>query len=301
VREVINEFINYLAVERGLAENTILAYRSDLEQFFDHLDEQEIESLKDITKESIISFLSSLKEVGCATSTLSRKLATLKTFFRFLLDEEHLDTDPTFDLESPKVEKTLPYILNIGEIEQLLQQPEADKPLGLRDVAMLELLYATGIRISELIDLDISDVNREEAYLRCLGKGHRERIIPIGHPALQAIELYLAEGRGHLIKNLRETALFVNRFGKRLTRQGAWKNLKRYARKAGIGKGISPHTFRHTFATHMLENGADLRSVQELLGHVDISTTQIYTQVSKEKLKMDYEKYHPRAKIKAIS
>ncbi len=291
----LNEFINYLAVERGLAQNTLESYGRDLRQYQTYLKNSQIDILKDANRNTILTYLNSLQSNGRAVSTVSRNLAAIKSFYQYLVRERYLDKDPAAHLESPKLEKKLPKILTIGEVEELLKQPNITLPAGLRDKAMLELLYATGIRVSELISLNISDVNLDMGYIKCYGKGAKERIVPLGSIAAKCVQDYISKGRPKLVRTYEEASLFVNHHGNRLTRQGFWKIIKKYAQEANIIKEITPHTLRHSFATHLLENGADLRSVQEMLGHADISTTQIYTHVTKNRLKEVYNKTHPRA------
>jgi len=285
----VNEFINYLAVERGLAQNTLESYGRDLHQFQMYLQNGNMEILKDSNRTTILSYLSSLQSKGRAVSTISRNLAAIKSFYQYLVRERYLEKDPAANLESPKLEKKLPKVLSITEVEELLKQPSGFLPTGLRDKAMLELLYATGIRVSELISLNISDVNLDMGYIKCYGKGAKERIVPLGSIAAKCVQDYIGKGRSKLIRTYEEAALFVNHHGNRLTRQGFWKIIKKYAQEADINKAITPHTLRHSFATHLLENGADLRSVQEMLGHADISTTQIYTHVEDEMIKQVFE------------
>ncbi|HWR45232.1 site-specific tyrosine recombinase XerD [Sporomusa sp.] len=291
----VNEFINYLAVERGLAQNTLESYGRDLRQFQTYLQNSQLDFLRNSNRDTILSYLNSLQLKGRAVSTISRNLAAIKSFYQYLVRERHLEKDPAVNLESPKLEKKLPRILSIGEVEELLKQPNTFQPTGLRDKAMLELLYATGIRVSELICLNISDVNLDMGYIKCYGKGAKERIVPLGSIAAKCVQEYIGKGRTKLVRTYEEPSLFVNHHGNRLTRQGFWKIIKKYAMEACITKEITPHTLRHSFATHLLENGADLRSVQEMLGHADISTTQIYTHVTKNRLKEVYDKTHPRA------
>jgi len=291
----VNEFIMYLAVERGLAQNTLESYGRDLRQFQKYLDNSQIDIVKNSDRDNILSYLGSLQSKGRSVSTISRNLASIKSFYQYMVRERHLDKDPAINLESPKPEKKLPKILTINEVEELLRQPDILLPSGLRDKAMLELLYATGIRVSELTNLNISDVNLDMGYIKCYGKGSKERIVPLGSIAARCVQEYTAKGRTKLVRSYEEPSLFVNHHGKRLTRQGFWKIIKKYALEASIMKAITPHTLRHSFATHLLENGADLRSVQEMLGHADISTTQIYTHVTKNRLKEVYDKTHPRA------
>lgn len=291
----VNEFINYLAVERGLAPNTLESYGRDLRQFQTYLQNDKMDMIKDSNRNTILSYLNNLQTKGRAVSTISRNLAAIKSFYQYLVRERYLEKDPAANLESPKLEKKLPKILSINEVEELLKQPNAFLPSGQRDKAMLELLYATGIRVSELISLNISDVNLDMGYIKCYGKGSKERIVPLGSIAARCVQEYISKGRSKLVRTYDEAALFVNHHGNRLTRQGFWKIIKKYAQEANIMKDITPHTLRHSFATHLLENGADLRSVQEMLGHADISTTQIYTHVTKNHLKEVYDKAHPRA------
>jgi integrase/recombinase XerD len=296
MKKLIHEFINYLSVERGLAMNTLESYGRDLRQYSQFLDQDEDESnLDSVTRTTIINYLVHLQTQGKATATIARRLAALKAFYQFLVREQRIKADPTANLESPKLEKRLPRVLTVKEVERLLAQPDPAQPAGVRDRAMLELLYATGIRVSELVSLNVNDVSLEMGYIKCSGKGSKERIVPLGTLAIQSCRDYLAAPRKRLIKDREETALFVNHHGHRLTRQGFWKIVKKYAADAKVEKEITPHTLRHSFATHLLENGADLRSVQEMLGHADISTTQIYTHVTKGRLKEVYARTHPRA------
>ncbi len=291
---LIHEFINYLSVERGLAMNTLESYGRDLRQYSQFLQEDEAD-LDAASRNTILNYLLFLQQQGKATATIARRLAALKAFYQFLVREKRINADPTANLESPKLEKRLPRVLSVAEVERLLSQPDGSQPSGLRDRAMLELLYATGIRVSELVSLGVDDVNLEAGYIRCAGKGSKERIVPLGSLAIKSVREYLESGRMKLVKDREESALFVNHHGHRLTRQGFWKIVKKYADDARIEKEITPHTLRHSFATHLLENGADLRSVQEMLGHADISTTQIYTHVTKGRLKEVYARTHPRA------
>lgn len=295
MKSLIDEFIHYLAVERGLADNTLDSYNRDLNQFLGFLEKERVKDLHEATRNIIMAYMLFLQKRGRATATVSRHLAALKSFYHFLLREKYIEKDPTANLESPKIEKKLPRILTVNEVEMLLTQPKGVEPAGMRDKAMLELLYATGIRVTELISLDTLHINLDMGYIRCFGKGSKERIVPVGSFARKCVNEYLAKGRVKLVKNYSEQALFVNQHGRRLTRQGFWKIIKKYARWAGIAKDITPHTLRHSFATHLLENGADLRSVQEMLGHADITTTQIYTHLTKGHLREVYAKSHPRA------
>lgn len=295
MKSLVEEFIHYLAVERGLADNTLDSYNRDLNQFLGFLEKEKVKDVQKATRNMVMSYLLFLQKRGRATATVSRHLAALKSFYHFLLREKYIEKDPTANLESPKLEKKLPRVLAVNEVEMLLNQPKGSEPAELRDKAMLELLYATGIRVTELIQLDVNHINIDMGYIRCFGKGSKERIVPVGSFARRCVDEYLHKGRVKLIKNKAEQALFVNQHGRRLTRQGFWKIIKKYARRAGISKEITPHTLRHSFATHLLENGADLRSVQEMLGHADITTTQIYTHLTKGRLREVYAKSHPRA------
>ncbi len=295
MNNLVDEFIHFLSVERGLAENTLSSYRRDLLTFIEFLKSKKINSFQEISRADLSDYLFMLRTKGRAPSTISRNLASIRTFCQFMIKEGFINNDPSSELESPKQVKKLPDVLSFSEVEILLNQPDNGCPRGLRDRAMIEMLYATGIRVSELIDLDRTHADINNGYILCVGKGNKERIIPLGSIAIKVLKEYLENVRPNLIKNESETALFVNHHGRRLTRQGFWKIIKKYATKAGVSKSITPHTLRHSFATHLLENGADLRSVQEMLGHSDISTTQIYTQITKKKLKSIYSKTHPRA------
>ncbi|HWI51062.1 MAG TPA: site-specific tyrosine recombinase XerD [Symbiobacteriaceae bacterium] len=295
MKKLIHEFINYLSVERGLAINTLESYGRDLRQYSEFLETDDESALDSVSRNTIVNYLLYLQSQGKATATIARRLAALKAFYQFLVREKRIGSDPTANLESPKLEKRLPKVLSVTEVERLLAQPDAGQAAGVRDRAMLELLYATGIRVSELVSLDVTDVNLEMGYIKCSGKGSKERIVPLGSLAIQSCREYLSGARTRLVREREELALFVNHHGHRLTRQGFWKIVKKYAEDAKIEKEITPHTLRHSFATHLLENGADLRSVQEMLGHADISTTQIYTQVTRGRIKEVYAKAHPRA------
>lgn len=294
----LQSFIHYLSVERGLAPNTLESYERDLTQYIGHLKEGGTVSLKDTAKSHIVSYIGKLRKAGKAPATVSRSIVSIRAFYQFLVRERVIDKDPSLHLESPKLEKRLPKVMSMHEVERLLEAPQTSTPNGMRDKAMLEVLYATGIRVSELISLSMDDIHLSLGYVRCLGKGSRERIIPLGRIAAQTLDQYIRTSRPKLLRPGRsEEALFVNHLGTRMTRQGFWKIIKKYAAQSGIRKEITPHTLRHSFATHLLENGADLRSVQEMLGHADISTTQIYTHVTNKRMKEVYNQTHPRAKI----
>lgn len=291
---LVQKFVNFLERDKRLSLNTLQSYRRDIEQYFIYLQEINLQNITNTNKTTVIAYLLYLQKKGRATSTISRNLASIRSFYQYISKNKIIDNDPTSELESPKVEKKLPQILSTEEVELLLEQPQCIDLKGFRDKAMLELLYATGIRVSELIQLNVSDINLDIAFIRC-NKGTRERMIPIGSMAIAAVREYLAKSRPLLIQKSDEKALFVNINGGRLTRQGFWKIIKQYKNMAKISKDITPHTLRHSFAAHLLENGADLRSIQEMLGHSDISSTQIYAQIAKNKIKEVYKKTHPRA------
>ncbi len=294
MRSQIASFINYVQVERGLSPNTVIAYRSDLEKFTHYCQGRKL-PLARLGREQVVDFLGRLYRQGLDSRSVARQLATLRNFFRFLLQEEILRRDPTEHIESPRVWKRLPKFLSLGEVERLLAQPDAATLLGLRDKAMLELLYATGLRVSELVNLKVGDVQLDAGYLRCLGKGSKERVVPLGRKAIAAVEAYLRRGRPQLVRRRASAHLFLSRRGQGMTRQHFWHLLGGYVRAAGIRTRLSPHGLRHSFATHLLERGADLRTVQVLLGHADISSTEIYTHVAQERLRQVYRAHHPRA------
>lgn len=292
----LQDFIHYMLVEKGLAKNTIISYERDLKSYIQYLKHIEQKtSLNKVTRVHIIQFLSYLKEQEKSEKTLARHLASIRSFHQFLLREKICERDPTVHIEAPKLAQKLPQVLSLSEVEALLATPDVNTAYGLRNRAMLELLYATGMRVSELIELNVGDLHLTMGFVRCVGKGNKERIIPIGDIATNILARYLSDGRPKLQSSTYTTkTLFLNHHGKGMTRQGFWKILKKLATEAKIEKELTPHTLRHSFATHLLENGADLRAVQELLGHADISTTQIYTHVTKTRLKDVYTKYHPR-------
>lgn len=295
MERILEDFINYLSVEKGLARNTLESYQRDLNKFLQYLKRSEIQGFENASRKNISQYLMEQKQNGLAATTVNRNLASIRSFCHFLLKEGLIEENPAIELESPRTEKKLPSVLSFNDVELLLNQPDLTSFTGKRDKAMLELLYATGIRVSELVSLDLNSVNIKMGFLRCDGKGNKERMIPLGSMSIKSMEDYLQKSRPKLIKLKDERALFINQHGKRLTRQGFWKILKKYALKAGIQEIITPHTLRHSFATHLLENGADLRSVQEMLGHADISTTQIYTHISRKRIKEIYRQTHPRA------
>jgi integrase/recombinase XerD len=290
----VDNFINYLIVERGLSSNTVESYSRDLRKFFDYLEEQRISDLAAIDSVTIISFMLQLRDHGLSSRTTGRNLSAIRMFFRFLVRENVLMIDPTVNIESPKIRPHLPSVLSIAEVNALLSQPDIRNARGLRDKTMLELLYATGVRVSELVKLKVENINLEVGYLVAFGKGAKERVVPLGESAQDYLREYSLSARSALLKAKTSQYLFLNASGGALTRQGFWKIMRRHALGAGIDKKLSPHTLRHSFATHLLERGADLRSVQMMLGHTDISTTQIYTHVTKERLKKIHQRYHPR-------
>ncbi|WP_017728162.1 site-specific tyrosine recombinase XerD [Halalkalibacterium ligniniphilum] len=292
----LEEFLHFQQVERGLATNTIQSYRRDLLQYMKYLSNVEgVQDWNQIERLTIVNYLYFLREQGKADTSIARTIASIRSLHQFLLREKLANQDPTVHVEIPKTAKRLPKVLSLEEVEALLDSAEGSDPFSLRNKAMLELLYATGIRVSELVTLSLTDLHLTMGFVRCVGKGNKERIIPLGQVAADALEAYLEAGRPKLIKKQQHETLFVNHHGRPLTRQGFWKILKQLVAKANIDKPLTPHTLRHSFATHLLENGADLRAVQEMLGHADISTTQIYTHVTKARLKDVYATYHPRA------
>ncbi len=298
-RDPIEEYLDYIGVERGLAPNTLLAYRRDLEDFLAYLGDDDartrLERLRDVDRVSVGSYVVHLRSRGLASTTVARRLAALRGFLNYLVGIDDLKRNAARDVEAPKPTHRLPSVLTPEEAMALLSEPATAEPRDLRDQAILELLYATGIRVSELVNLDHDSVHPVRRQVRCIGKGNRERIVPLGAIAAQALERYLELARPRLARRAREMALFLNHRGGRLTRQGIWKIVRRRAVATGITKKLTPHVLRHSFATHLLENGADLRSVQELLGHADIATTQIYTHLTGGHLRDVYRDAHPRA------
>ena len=286
-------YLDYLTVEKGLAKNSLASYATDLRRFGSFLAERKLD-LESTERLHIVKYFQSLRAAGISARSVARALAAIRGLFRFLVAERHIRNDPTENLENPKLWTTLPKSLQPSEVEALLAAPDRNTVDGLRDHAMLELLYATGLRVSELIHVKIEDVVMDAGFLRTFGKGSKERIVPFGDAARDAITHYMERGRPELDKHA-DAHLFLSRRGRPMSRQSFWMKIVRYARLAGIGSHISPHVLRHSFATHLLENGADLRSVQMMLGHSDISTTQIYTHVSKARLQRMYEQFHPRA------
>jgi len=293
LEEILECFLDYLTIERGLAQNTIISYRYDLIKYINFLKKNKI-SFNQTKKDLVNNYFVFLRKKNLEINSISRNLVAVKMLYRFLLIEGFIKEDITGLIEFPRMSKKLPHVLSLREINLLLDQANFKSNLGLRDQAILELLYATGMRVSELIYLKIEDINMENRMLKCLGKGSKERIIPFGSKADESLRLYLDKVRPKLVKNPNEDILFLNSRGERLSRQGIFYLVKKYVRKAGIEKKVTPHTLRHTLATHLLENGADLRSVQEMLGHSDISTTQIYTHVSRKWVSEEYYRAFPR-------
>lgn len=294
LQDYVEGFADYMRTEQNKSHNTVDSYSRDVLHYIEYLEKTNIDDFSLTTKTTILTYLLYLQKQGRATATISRSLASIRAFYIYMVANGMLKKDPTLNLESPHVERKLPRILTGREVELLLDQPKTVDNKGYRDKAMLELLYATGIRVSELVNINVYDVNTEMGFLHCKG-AKQERIIPIGHIAIRALKDYMEIARGDMIKNDYEEALFVNCNGSRLTRQGFWKIIKKYQHDANIQTDITPHTLRHSFAAHLLENGADLKSIQEMMGHVDISSTQIYTQLMRSKIREVYAKTHPRA------
>jgi integrase/recombinase XerD len=286
-------FLDYLSVERGLSKNTILAYRSDLKDYTGFLEAVAKKNVSASSREDIRDFMLHQKDKGLSVNSISRALAALRMFYRFLAREKLIKSDVSSYIDSPKLWKKIPDVLSLDEVERLIEAPDLNTPQGTRDRAILEVMYATGMRVSEVAGLRVTDLNADVGFVRCLGKGKKERIVPLGTKAVAAVARYLEKIRPRLAKaGVQE--LFLNRSGRRISRVSLWKLIKGYARKARIKKPIRPHILRHSFATHLLERGADLRSVQEMLGHANISTTQIYTHINKDRLRSIHKMYHPR-------
>jgi integrase/recombinase XerD len=300
MQEQVTTFLEYLEVEQGYSQNTVSAYRNDVGQFLEYLQHLDLAKRPrgwgNVTRDHIVSYMLEMKEREYASSTVARKVAAVKSFFNFLVQQGQLKKNPADELDSPKVEKHLPSSIAPEDIDRLLAAPVGETPTAYRDRALLESLYATGLRVSELVALDVADVNVDAGTVRCVGKGSKERILPVYDQALAVIDDYISKGRPELIKpDSEEQALFLNRRGQRLTRQGLWLIIKRYVDRMDIDGHITPHTLRHSFATHLLRGGAGLREVQQMLGHANISTTQVYTQVSNDHLREVYDESHPRA------
>jgi integrase/recombinase XerD len=291
----ISSFLTHVKVEKGLSPNTVSAYRQDLAKFQLFAQNRKL-PLVMVARNDLVEFLAALYRQKLESKSVARNLVTLRNFFRFCQMQEVIPADPSINLESPKIRRSLPGYLRLEEVEKLLQQPDSKTAQGLRDRAMLEVLYSTGLRVSELIGLRVTDLDSKVGCVRCIGKGDKERLVPVGKKALAMVDKYLREGRPELLGKAQSAAtLFLNRRGRGLSRVGVWKILSAYGRRAGLRVALTPHMLRHSFATHLLERGADLRSVQLMLGHADISTTQIYTHVVEERLKQIYKAHHPRA------
>lgn len=296
MKEDLEEYIRYLQIERGLADNTIESYKRDLNQYLVYLEKNELRDWMKIDRYTILSFMQELKETKKSSATVIRMVSSLRKFHQYLKQEQRSSVDPMLHIDTPKKAQHLPKVLSMTEVEKLIETPNTNEILGLRDRAILEVMYATGLRVTELTELKMDDLHLSLGLIQTIGKGDKERIIPIGDLAIKWIENYLKYSRNKLEKpSKRSPYLFLNHHGRKLTRQGIWKNLGALVKKAGIEKEVTPHTLRHSFATHLLENGADLRVVQELLGHSDISTTQIYTHITKQRMAKVYKTYHPRA------
>ena len=291
---LVDRYLNYLLIEKGLSEKTLESYSSDMAMYLSFLENNGVKDISATDTPVILKHLISMRDTGLGARSRARHLVTIRGFYRFLVQEKILKHDPTRLIDLPKSGLKLPDVLSIEEVRLLLSIPDINTPIGSRDTAMIELLYAAGLRVTELVNLKLQDVNMEAGFVRVLGKGSKERVVPIGLFAKEKIDGYLKTARPLMLKNVASRYLFVARAGKPMTRQGFWKLIKRYALKAGFAKKITPHTLRHSFASHLLEGGADLRAVQVMLGHVDISTTQIYTHVAREHLKNIHEKFHPR-------
>ena len=296
-QESLAEYIIYLKIERGLSANTVTSYKRDIEKYLTFLMEKKIIQLDEVSRFEILDFLQTLRQAGAADNSIIRMVSSLRKFHQYLKRESIVADDPMQLIDTPKKASTLPKAISPQAIEQLLEAPDTTTPLGVRDRTILELMYATGLRISELVNLKLSDMHLTMGFIQTMGKGEKERIIPLGEIASQWLDHYLDGARVYLQDQSAETSeyVFLNSRGKGLSRQGVWKKVKQLALEAGIDQNVTPHTLRHSFATHLLENGADLRMVQELLGHADISTTQIYTHITKTRLKQVYSDYHPRA------
>lgn len=295
MNQLIDSFLTYLTAVKGLSKNTLESYGRDILKLAVFLEGKDITRIDQVGYKHILDFLTYLKEQGLNTRSTSRTLISVRQFFKFLLTEKFIESDPTFLIRTPKIKMGLPETLSLEDVEKLLSSPDESSPEGIRDKSMLEVLYATGIRVSELVELGLNDVNFDLGYIIAYGKGSKQRIVPIGEKAKIKLREYLDTSRPKLLKSRTSPHLFVTRLGRKMTRQGFWKIIKAYSRKSGLTKKISPHTLRHSFATHLLERGADLRAIQVMLGHSDISTTQIYTHVERERLKEVHKKYHPRS------
>jgi integrase/recombinase XerD len=290
----VRTFLSYLRVEKGLSDNTIQSYRRDMGKFAEFVGKRELDT-KEIRRTDVVDFLAMQYRRGLDSRSVARNLVTIRHFFRFSLLEGVVKDDPAATIESPKIRKSLPEFLSVEEVDRLLAQPDVSSAIGLRDKAMIELMYSTGLRVSELVGIRVGDVHMEAGSLRCIGKGNKERLVPVGKKALAAVENYMKKARPELLRDGSSPFMFLNRRGGGLDRILFWKLVGEYGRKARLRRALTPHMLRHSFATHLLDRGADLRSVQLMLGHSDISTTQIYTHVVEERLKQVYKAHHPRA------
>ncbi|MCP4649996.1 MAG: site-specific tyrosine recombinase XerD [PVC group bacterium] len=290
----IEEFLNYITLERGLSANTVAAYKRDLVKFFKYLENDGKSDVRVLKHGDIVGFVYVLKEMDLKASSIARSIVAVKVFFRYLVSQRYIKEDPTELLESPRLAKYLPDVLSVGEVDKFLKIIRGDRVKHIRDRACFELMYATGMRVSELVNLKLPDIDFKLGIIRCMGKGGKERIIPMGKLAQDAISDYIQDARGQLLKEKESKYIFISKNGTNISRQMIWKLIRSYAALANISKKVSPHTLRHSFATHLLERGADLRIVQELLGHSNISTTQIYTHLNKDRLKSIHHKFHPR-------
>lgn len=299
-KDILETYTYYLRIERGLSENSIKSYQRDLSQYLDYIKDQDIEDLNQVDRYLILSFLQDQRQGGKSNNSIVRMVSSLRKFHQYLSQEKICDHDPMELIDTPKKSKKLPNVISLNDVEKLIEISDTTTTLGLRDRAILELMYATGLRISELIDLKMNQLHLTMSLIQTLGKGDKERIIPISDTAKEWLELYIDTSREVLLTKTSKDQpyVFLNSRGGQLSRQGLWKKIKQLVQKAGIKESVTPHTLRHSFATHLLENGANLRVVQELLGHADISTTQIYTHITKQRLQSVYQNYHPRAKKK---
>lgn len=290
----LDEYIFFMSAEKHKSQNTLQSYKRDILQYITYITGSGIKSFKDTDTQTVKTYVSDLENAGRAPSTVSRVITSIRSFYIYLVRNGAAESDPTMDIEAPHIEKKLPKVLSAQQVDKLLNQPNTNECKGCRDSAMLELLYATGIRVSELINLNVGDINLEMRFIRCIGN-RGERIIPFGKKAYEALSKYLEFARPMLVHDSEETAMFVNCSGIRISRQGFWKVIKQYQNLAGIKEEITPHSLRHSFAAHLLENGADLKAIQEMMGHADISSTQIYTHIMNSRLQDVYAKAHPRA------
>lgn len=295
MKEFIKEYLAALKVEKNLTQNTLSAYQRDLSAFLDYISDIGLTDLSEVESKNIISFFSLLKKLGLNQTTTARYFSSIRGFFKYLIRNDYIKSSPIEKMKAPKISRNLPTVLSFSEIDKILNSPSLEDKFGIRDKAILEVFYACGLRVSELINLKIVDLFLKENLIKVFGKGRKERLIPIGASAIASIENYLIQSRPFLKKNIKsENYLFLNNRGQKFSRMGIWKIVKKYIQQANINKDIHPHTFRHSFATHLIEGGADLRSVQEMLGHSDISTTQIYTHIDRDYIKKIHKLYHPR-------